>query len=215
MTDHARRGRVAIITAGSQGVGAALVAGYVRRGWAVVVSARTAEPSGDPDVLTMAGDVSEPGDAERVLAAALERFGRVDTLVNNAGVVLGKPFTQYTAADYATAVAGDLGRFFCLTRCVLAKMARRYGGHVVTVSPLPARVMQHRVPAVLAAMTGGALVAATGALAAEYAAHGIRVNAVSSGLITDVVDGVLFLESSSGITGVVLDIDDGRITQIG
>ncbi|MEU8233059.1 SDR family NAD(P)-dependent oxidoreductase [Actinoplanes sp. NPDC048967] len=215
MPYHGRRVRVAVITAGSRGVGAALVAGYVRLGWAVVVSVGPAEPSGDSQLLTVAGDVCEPATAERVLGAALERFGRVDTLVNNAGEVPAKPFTEYTAADYATAAGVGLGGFFGLTRCVVADMARRYGGHVVTVSPVPARVRQHSAPAVLAAMTGGALVAATGALAAEYAAHGIRANVVSAGSISEVVAGVLFFEASPGITGALLDAGAGRITQIG
>ena len=94
-------GKVAIITGGSQGIGAGLVAGYRGRGWAVVASARTIRPSEDPDVLTVAGDIADPATADRIIGAALERFGRIDTLVNNAGVFISKPFTDYTAADYA------------------------------------------------------------------------------------------------------------------
>ena len=94
--------RVAIITGGSQGIGAGLVAGYRGRGWAVVASARTIKPSEDPAVLTVAGDIAEPATAGRIIDGALDRFGRIDTLINNAGVYISKPFTDYTAADYAT-----------------------------------------------------------------------------------------------------------------
>src|SRR3984893_16715258 len=93
--------RVAIITGGSQGIGAGLVAGYSGRGWAVVANSLTIKPSEDPDVVTVAGDVSEPATAQRIMDAALDRFGQVDTVVNNAGVFMSKPFTDYTAADYA------------------------------------------------------------------------------------------------------------------
>ena len=95
-------GKVAIITGGSKGIGAGLVAGYRRRGWAVVASARTVKPSEDPDVLTVEADIAQPGSTDRIIDAALDRFGRIDTLVNNAGVFISKPFTDYTATDYAT-----------------------------------------------------------------------------------------------------------------
>ena len=97
-------GKVAIITGGSQGIGAGLVAGYRARGWAVVATASTITPSQDPGVLTVAGDIADPATAGQIVGAALERFGRLDTLVNNVGVFISKPFTGYTAADYARVV---------------------------------------------------------------------------------------------------------------
>ena len=97
-------GKVAAITGGSQGIGAGLVAGYRRQGWSVVASARTIKPSEDPDLLTVAGDIADPATAGRIIDAALDRFGRLDTLVNNAGVFISKPFTDYTAADHARVV---------------------------------------------------------------------------------------------------------------
>ena len=226
-------GKVAIITDGSQGIGAGLVAGYLGRGWAVVASARTIKPSEDPDVLTVAGDIAEPATADRILSTALERFGRIDTLVNSAGVFISRPFTEYTAADYARAVGVNLTGFFWLTQCAIAEMARRYGGHVVNVLAIPARVADSGTPAALAALTKGGLVAVTKSLASEYAPYGIRVNAVSPcsiqplvhaaengegiggrpGHVRDVVDGVLFLESSPEITGEILHIDGGQATE--
>ncbi len=115
--------RVAIITGGSQGIGAGLVAGYRGRGWAVVANALTIRPSQDPDVLTVEGDIAEPATADRIIEGALERFGRIDTLVNNACVFVSKPFTDYSAEDYALVVGVNLTGFFWLTQRVIAEMA--------------------------------------------------------------------------------------------
>jgi NAD(P)-dependent dehydrogenase (short-subunit alcohol dehydrogenase family) len=228
--------KVAIITGGSQGIGAGLVTGYRGHGWAVVASARTISPSEDPDLLTVAGDITDPATADRIADAALDRFGRIDTLVNNAGVYISKPFTDYTAADYARITGVNLAGFFWLTRRVIAVMATRYGGHVVNVSATLAEVASSAEPSALIALTKGGLAAATRSLAIEYASRGIRVNAVSPGIIqtpvhpaesyeglgdrlvplgrvgqvSDVVDGILFLESSPYITGEILYIDGGQ-----
>jgi NAD(P)-dependent dehydrogenase (short-subunit alcohol dehydrogenase family) len=228
--------RVAIITGGSQGIGAGLVAGYLGRGWAVVANARTIQPSADPDVVVVKGNIAKPATADRIVEGALERFGRIDTLVNNAGVYVSKPFTDYTAADYALLTGVNLGGFFWLTQRVIAEMVRRYGGHVVNISATLAEVANSHAPSALAALTKGGLAAATRSLAVEYASRGIRVNAVSPGIIqtpvypadsyeglrdqlpplgrvgqvSDVVAGVLFLESSPFITGEILHIDGGQ-----
>jgi NAD(P)-dependent dehydrogenase (short-subunit alcohol dehydrogenase family) len=227
--------RVAIITGGSQGIGADLVAGYRGRGWAVVTNARTIGPSADPDVLTVEGDITKRATADLIVEGALERFGRIDTLINNAGVFVSKPFTDYTAADYALLTGVNLTGFFWLTQRVIAEMVRRYGGHVVNISATLAEVASSRAPSVLAALTKGGLAAATRSLAVEYASRGIRVNAVSPGIIqtsvypadsyeglgdrlpplgrvgqvSDVVDAILFLESSPYITGEILHVDGG------
>src|SRR6516164_706996 len=97
-------GKVAVITGASEGIGAGLVGGYRAQGWAVVASARTIKPAEDPGVFAVEGDIADPASAGRVIGGALDRFGRIDTLVNNAGVVISKPFTDYTAADYALVV---------------------------------------------------------------------------------------------------------------
>ena len=230
-------GKVAIITGASQGIGAGLAAAYRGRGWAVVAIARRIKPSAEPDVVAVEGDVAEAATAEKIIGAALDRFGRIDTLVNNAGVYLSKPFTDYTAADYARVVGVNLTGFFWLTQAAIAEMVTRYGGHVVNVAATSAEVADSGAPAVLAALTKGGLASATRSLAIEYAAYGIRVNAISPGIIqtpahlaasyqhlggrlpplgragqvSDVVDGVLFLESSPYITGEILHIDGGQI----
>ena len=175
--------KVAIITGGSQGIGAGLVAGYRRQGWAVVANARTITPSQDPEVAAVDGDVSEQPTAERIVGAALGRFGRVDTLVNNAGVFISKPFTDYTADDYAVMVRVNLTGFFWLTQRVIAEMLSQGGGHVVNISAAVADYQVASAPSVLTALTKGGLAAATRSLAVEYASRGIRVNAVSPGVI--------------------------------
>lgn len=229
--------KVAIITGGSQGIGAGLVAGYQDLGWAVVASARRMKPSDDPDLLVVEGDVAEPGTADQIIDAALSRFGRVDTLVNNAGIFVSKPFTEYTAADYTTLIGVNLTGFFYLTQRAIAEMLKRGRGHVVNMSATIADVGNSGSPSVLPALTKGGLAAATRSLAIEYASRGIRVNAVSPGIIqtpmhppesyadlgprtppigrvgqiSDVVGGVLYLESAPYVTGVNLHIDGGQL----
>ena len=227
-------GKVAIITAGTPDVGARLVAGYRERGWAVVASAGAGGPSTDPDLLTIAADIADPAAAGRIVGGALKRFGRIDTLINNAVVNLAKPFTAYTPADYAVAEV-SLAGFFWLTQRAIAEMAIRYGGHVVSVLAATADTADSGAPAVLAALARGSQVAATRSLAREYASLGIRVNAVVPGLIEaprpparscdvydgrfpprpggdqigDVVNAVLFLESSPSVTGQVVHVGGG------
>jgi NAD(P)-dependent dehydrogenase (short-subunit alcohol dehydrogenase family) len=229
--------KVAIITGGSQGIGAGLVAGYRRRGWAVVATSRTIKPGDDPDVLTVDGDISEASTAERIIGSATERFGRIDTLVNNAGVYISKPFTDYSAEDFETIVGVNLTGFFRLTQLAIVEMLTRGTGHVVNISTTLVDYANSSAPSVLTSLTKGGIASATKSLAIEYASRGIRVNAVSPGIIqtpvhpaesyeglgsqlppvghvgqvSDIVDGILFLESSPFITGEILHIDGGQI----
>ena len=202
----------------------------------MVATARTMKPTDDPDVVTVDGDIADPATADRIIGAALRRFGRIDTLINNAGVFVSKPFTEYTAEDYAVIVGVNLTGFFWVTQRAIAEMLKRYGGHVVNISATLAEVANSHAPSALPALTKGGLAAATRSLAVEYASRGIRVNAVSPGIIqtpmhpadsydglgdqlpplgrvgqvSDVVDGILFLEASPYITGEILHIDGGQ-----
>jgi NAD(P)-dependent dehydrogenase (short-subunit alcohol dehydrogenase family) len=229
--------KVAIITGGSQGIGAGLVAEYRRRGWAVVATSRTIEPDADPAVLTVDGDISEAATTDRIVSGALERFGRIDTLVNNAGVYISRAFTDYTADDYAAVVGVNLTGFFMLTQRTIVEMLKRGDGHIVNITTTLADYANTSAPSVLTSLTKGGLASATKSLAIEYASRGIRVNAVSPGIIQtpmhpaesytglgaqlppighvgqvrDIVDGILFLESSPFITGEILHIDGGQI----
>ncbi len=175
--------KVAIITGGSHGIGAGLVAAYRGRGWAVVASSRAIKPSADRDLLAVEGDISEPATADRIIGEALGRFGRIDTLINNAGVFISKPFTDYTAEDYAALVGVNLTGFFWLTRRAIAEMLKRGSGHVVNITTTLADYADSSTPSVLTALTKGGLASATRSLAIEYASRGIRVNAVAPGVI--------------------------------
>ena len=234
MSDKDRR--VVVVTGGSQGIGAGVVAAYRQLGWAAVANALTIKPSKDPDVLAVEGDISDPATADRVFGAAVERFGRVDTLVNNAGLYISKPFTDYTADDYALITSVNLTGFFWMTKRAIAQMLKQGGGHIINVSATVAERASSAEPAMLPALTKGGMSSATRSLAIEYASRGIRVNAVSPaniqtpmhppaeyealasriplgrvGQISDVVEGILFLEASPYITGEVVHIDGGEI----
>jgi NAD(P)-dependent dehydrogenase (short-subunit alcohol dehydrogenase family) len=230
--------KVVIVTGGSQGIGAGVVDGYRQRGWAVVANSLSIEPSTDPDILTVTGDISEAATADQIISQAMDRFGRVDTLVNNAGVFLSKPFTDYTAEDYALVTGVNLAGFFWLTQRAIGQMLKQRSGHVVNLSASIADNADSVEPTALAALTKGGLAAVTRSLAVEYASRGIRVNAVAPGIIQtslqpaeaytpealagklsplgrvgqvrDVVDGILYLESAPNVTGEILHIDGGR-----
>jgi len=227
--------KVAIITGASQGIGADLVKGFRDRNYRVVANSRSIKPSSDPDILAVPGDVADPAAAQRVVAQAIERFGRVDTLVNNAGIFVAKPFTAYSDEDYAKVVAINLGGFFNITRHVAAEMLKQKSGHIVQITTSLVDHANSNVPSVLASLTKGGLNAATKSLAIEYAKHGVRVNAVSPGIIKtpmhapetheflsnlhpvghmgdarDIVDAVLYLENAGFVTGEILHVDGGQ-----
>jgi NAD(P)-dependent dehydrogenase (short-subunit alcohol dehydrogenase family) len=228
--------KVAIITGASQGIGAALVDAYRGLNYAVVANSRSIAPTDDPGLATVAGDIAEPATADRIVTTAIERFGRVDTLINNAGVFVPKPFTEYTVADYEFVTAVNLTGFFHITQRAIARMlAQGDGGHVVNVTTALVEQPNSQVPAGLAALTKGGLAAVTKSLAIEYAHNGIRVNAISPGNIStpmhadddsaalaamhplgrmgsmaDIVEGALYLEKATFVTGEFLHIDGGQ-----
>jgi NAD(P)-dependent dehydrogenase (short-subunit alcohol dehydrogenase family) len=227
--------KVAIITGASQGMGAALVQGYRDRNYRVVATARSIKESNDPDILVVPGDIADPRTAERVISQAVAQFGRVDTLVNNAGIFIAKPFTDYTDEDYLSILGVNLHGFFYITRLAVAEMTKHGSGHVVNITASLVDNAIAGVPSVLAALTKGGLNTATKSLAIEYAARGIRANAVAPGImktpmhppqthealgklhpvghmgeISDIVDAVLYLETAAFVTGEVLHVDGGQ-----
>jgi NAD(P)-dependent dehydrogenase (short-subunit alcohol dehydrogenase family) len=226
--------KVAVVTGASQGLGAAIVDAYRKAGYAVVATSRGIAPSGDAGLLTVQGDIADPATAERVIAAAVERFGRVDTLVNNAGIFVAKPFTEYTLDDYTAVVGVNLNGFFRITQLAIEQMLAQGGGHVVNITTSLVDNADARVPSVLASLTKGGLQSATKSLAIEYATRGIRVNAVSPGTIktpmhpedtheslaglhpvgrlgepSDIADAVIYLENAPFVTGEILHVDGG------
>lgn len=227
--------KVAVITGASRGIGAALVTAYLERGYRVVATARTIGASVDPGVLVVTGDIADPDTAERAISEGVSLFGRIDTLINNAGIFISKPFTRYTEDDYAAMVATNLTGFFRITQRAIAQMEKQGGGHVVQISTSLVDHANSNVPSVLASLTKGGLNAATRSLAIEYANRGVRVNAVAPGIIrssmhpvetheqlgalhpvghmgdvSDVVDAILYLETASFVTGEILHVDGGQ-----
>ena len=175
--------KTVIITGASQGIGAALVKAYRDRDYRVVAVARSIKPCTDPDVLAIAGDIAHYKTAERAVQEGLKRFGRIDSLVNNAGIFIAKPFTQYTDEDLAKYLNVNVSGFFYITQLAIAEMEKQKSGHVVQITTTLAERAISGVPSVLASLTKGGLNAATRSLAIEYAKSGIRVNAVSPGII--------------------------------
>jgi NAD(P)-dependent dehydrogenase (short-subunit alcohol dehydrogenase family) len=227
--------KVAVVTGASQGIGAAVVAAYRQRHYRVVATALSMQSSDDRDIVTVSGDIADRATAERAVSEARERFGRIDTLVNNAGIFVAKPFGDYTAADYAAMVGVNVTGFFHMTQLAIAEMVKQGGGHVVQITTA---LVDHALsisPAALAALTKGSLNAVTKSLAIEYARRGVRVNAVAPGIIrtpmhppetyaelgamhplghmgeiSDIVDAIMYLESASFVTGEILHVDGGQ-----
>ncbi len=175
--------KLAIVTGASQGLGEGIVRGFRALGYGVVATSRSIRSSTDPDLITVAGDIGDAATGKRVVAAALEKFGRIDTLVNNAGVFIGKPFTDYTEDDYRLVLKTNLDGFFFITQQFIPVMLKQGTDHVIQITASTAEFASSRFPSGLAMLTMGGLNAATRALAIEYVKQGIRVNAVAPGVI--------------------------------
>ncbi|SIO65263.1 NAD(P)-dependent dehydrogenase, short-chain alcohol dehydrogenase family [Singulisphaera sp. GP187] len=226
--------KVAVITGASQGIGARLVRGFLDRGFRVVANSRSIEAVASADMLTIAGDIADPAVADRVIGGAVETFGRVDTLVNNAGIFIAKPFTDYTEDDFAAKISVNLAGFFYVSQRAVRQMLTQGGGHIVNITTTLVGQPVKGVPSALASLTKGGLDAVTRSLAIEYADKGIRVNAVAPGVIRtpmhkpetlaslaamhplgrlgeiqEIVDAVLYLESATFVTGETLHVDGG------
>ncbi|KQX68157.1 SDR family NAD(P)-dependent oxidoreductase [Paenibacillus sp. Root444D2] len=239
------QGKVAVITGGSSGIGKAVAIELVKRGANVVISgrreqalveaAKEMDPTG-AHVAYVAGDISDPQIAERLIGEALSRFGRIDTLVNSAGIFIGKSFTDFTEEDFESILSINVVGFFQVTQRALTEMLKAGSGHIVNITASGGAEQSLKVmPAVLTALTKGGLNAATKSLAIEYADKGIRVNAVAPGVIKtpmhsvethdflaklhplgrmgevqDIVDAIVYLESAQFVTGEILHVDGGQ-----
>jgi NAD(P)-dependent dehydrogenase (short-subunit alcohol dehydrogenase family) len=228
--------KVVVVTGASQGIGAETVKAFRQLGYRVVATSRSIKPSDDANIATVAGDIADPATARRVIDEAIARFGRVDTLVNNAGIFVAKPFTQYTAEDYANVLGTNLAGFFYITQLAVEQMEKQKSGHVVNITTTLVNHAIDGVPSVLASLTKGGLDAATRSLAIEYAKRGIRANAVSPGIVKspmhapethaalgglhpmghmgemkDIVDAIVYLDNAPFVTGETLHVDGGQI----
>ena len=227
--------KVVVVTGASQGIGAETVKAFRALNYRIVATARSIKPSDDPNIVTVAGDIADPATAQRVISEGVARFGRIDTLINNAGVFIAKPFTAHTAEDYAAVTGVNLNGFFYITQLAIAEMEKNKSGHVVCITTSLIDHANSKVPSVLASLTKGGLNAATKSLAIEYAKSGIRANAVAPGIIkspmhapethealgafhplghmgemSEIVNAILYLDAAPFVTGEILHVDGGQ-----
>jgi len=230
--------KVAIVTGASQGIGAGIAEAFLQRGYGVVANSRNiTKASPFPASASLAlvdGDIGEPKTAEKIVEAALSKFGRIDVLVNNAGIFIPKSFTEYTTEDLNALVSISLGGFLYVSQLAVKQMLKQKSGSIVNVSTSLVDQPNAEVTAAVQIMIKGSLNAVTRALAIEYAKDGIRVNTIAAGVIDtpmhkpethkflnglhpmgrigevkEVVDAVLFLTDAAFTTGEILHVDGG------
>ncbi len=231
--------KTAIVTGASQGIGAGIVKGFVERGFNVVANSRkvtqSTEVAASNQVALVDGDIGEAATASKIVETALSRFKSIDVLVNNAGIFLTKPFTDYTAEDFKSLVSTNVEGFLYVTQLSIKQMlAQKTGGSIVTITAALARNPIRGVTAAVPMITKGGLETITQHLAMEYAKEGIRVNAVAPGVVhtplhrdtptevmaslspmgrpstvKDITDAVMYLTDAATVTGDILYVDGG------
>jgi len=230
--------KTAIVTGASQGIGAGLVDAFLKRGYSVVANSRniikTNPFPASPNLALVGGDIGEPKTAAKIVETAVSRFGRIDSLINNAGIFIPKPFIEYTTEDFNALVSTVLAGFFYISQLSVKQMLRQKGGSIVNISTTFVDQPIAGVSAAVQILTKGGLNSVTRALAIEYAKDGIRVNTVAAGIIDtpmhkpeileslkglqpvgrigevkEVVDAVLYLTDATFTTGEILHVDGG------
>jgi NAD(P)-dependent dehydrogenase (short-subunit alcohol dehydrogenase family) len=230
--------KTAIVTGASHGIGAAVVQAFLGRGYNVVATSRSVSKAGfapSPNLALVDGDIGQAATAASVAQTAISKFGSIDSLVNNAGVFLVKPFTEYTAEDVRSLVSTNLDGFFFITQLAVKQMlSQGTGGSVTSVTASLAQNPIAGLPASVSMLTKGGLNAITVSLASEYAKNNIRFNAVAPGAVDtpivkdipkdvlmtlspmgaiseakDIADAVIYLTEARHITGEVLRVDGG------
>jgi NAD(P)-dependent dehydrogenase (short-subunit alcohol dehydrogenase family) len=224
--------RTAIITGASGGIGSGLVEGFLREGYNVVATSRHAsrELTASGTLVLVDGDIGKQQTANQAVEAAINNFGSVDVLVNNAGVFLNKPFTDFTTEDFDALVSTNLLGFFYITQRTVKEMLKQKSGCVVSITAALADRPIAGENGSVSMITKGGLNSATQNLAIEYAKDGIRFNAVAPGevdtpmhrddprdstsqpiikraTVKDVVDAVLYLVQASHVNGEILHVD--------
>ncbi|MET3913832.1 NAD(P)-dependent dehydrogenase (short-subunit alcohol dehydrogenase family) [Variovorax sp. OAS795] len=245
MQDTLNTPATVVITGASSGIGLGLAQAYLERGFNVVANARTderlaaaARQLGNPErFLGVAGDIGRRDTAQQLIDRAVERFGQVDVLVNNAGIFNAKPFVDYTEEELDHLVATNLKGFVYASQAAARHMVARRQGHIVNITASIALQPNQQVPALLPVLIKGGINAATRALALELAPHNVKVNAVAPGIVDtplytpeqhgflnglspagriatvrEIADAVLYLTSADFTTGVVLPVDGGMST---
>jgi len=234
----ARNSQVAIVTGASRGIGLELAKRLSENGYRVVANSRkmisAGTLQGTDDLKLVDGDIGTPESADLVVRTAVQEFGRIDLLVNNAGIFIPKPFTSYTSDDFRSMSETNLSGFFYVSQLAVAQMRRQKSGHVVNITASIARQPIAGLAASLASLTKGGLESVVRALAMEFAGEGIRFNAISPGVVdtpmhstemheflkqlspmkrmaqvSEVADALLFLESAQFVNGEVVHLDGG------
>jgi NAD(P)-dependent dehydrogenase (short-subunit alcohol dehydrogenase family) len=228
-----------IVTGASQGIGAGIVQGFLARGYNVVATSRSVSKSEafkpSEQLALVDGDIGEMATAIKIVDTALTKFGRIDGLVNNAGIFIAKPFTDYTPSDFASLVHTNLEGYLYVTQLVIKQMqAQKTGGSIVGISSTLVDAPNRSLTASVAMITKGGIEAISRSLASEYAPEHIRVNVVAPGIvdtpltqgnpkdflktlapnndvanIDDIVDAVVYLTEAKQVTGEVLRVDGG------
>jgi NAD(P)-dependent dehydrogenase (short-subunit alcohol dehydrogenase family) len=231
--------KTAIVTGASQGIGAGLVSTFLQRGYCVVANSRNitrANPfSASAKLALVDGDIADPSTAAKITEAAVSQFGRIDVLINNAGINMRKDFTDYTAEDLRSILSVNIEGFVFITQLAVKQMvAQGSGGSIVNISASTANHPIAGVHLAIPMLTKGGLEAATKSLAMEYVQQGIRVNAVAPSVVNrpsykdswkefvktyqpmgqipevkDIVDAIVYLTEASQVTGEVLHVDGG------
>jgi|HubBroStandDraft_5_1064220.scaffolds.fasta_scaffold45412_2 NAD(P)-dependent dehydrogenase (short-subunit alcohol dehydrogenase family) len=228
--------KTAIITGASGGIGAGLVDGFLKAGYSAVATSLNASQSltASPRLVLVDGDIGKPETAAKVVEAALEHFGTIDVLVNNAGIYRTKPFIDFTTGDFNALVSTNLLGFLYVTQLTVKQMLKQKSGSVVSITAALADQPVAGIDASVSMLTKGGLNTVTRSLAIEYAREGIRFNAVAPGVVDtpmhkdapeesftsrqpmktitqvkDIVDAVLYLAGAGQVTGEVLHVDGG------
>jgi len=227
-----------LITGASSGIGLGLTKGFLAAGFNVVANSRHVTSAGtlipSDDLLLVDGDVGESSTARRLIHSAVQRFGGLDVLINNAGIFVPKPFVDYTPEDFQRVISTNLSGFFYVSQEAVRHMQQNGGGQIITISTTLAQQPVAGVTAALTSLTKGGLNSVTRGLAIEYATQGIRVNAIAPGIVDtpmhdpanheflkglhpmrrlatvqEIVEAALFLARADFITGEVLHVDGG------
>jgi NAD(P)-dependent dehydrogenase (short-subunit alcohol dehydrogenase family) len=228
--------KTAIVTGASKGIGAGLVQAFLADGYNVVATSREASRAltASPRLALVDGDIGDQKTAADTVEAAINRFGTIDVLVNNAGIFLAKPFTEFTTADFQALVSTNLLGFLYITQLAVKQMLKQKSGSIVSITASLADQPIAGVNGSVSMITKGGLNSAIRSLAIEYAKEGIRFNAVAPGVVDtpmhgndpkdslktmqpmgkivgvkDIVDAVLYLAQASLVTGEVLHVDGG------
>ena len=238
MNANTNRKQVAIVTGGSSGIGLGITQALLERNFGVVATSRTISKSKElkasENLILVDGDITKKETAVKVAEAALRQFGRIDLLMNSAGIYLSKPFTEYTPEDFELMIGTNVAGYFFITQQVVAQMRKQKSGHIVGISTVLTDQPLAGAPIALAVLTKSTIPAFSRALAMEYVADGIRFNTISPGVVdtpmhahddheslkklspaarlvqvSDIVDALLYLQSASMVNGENIRIDGG------